>query len=1182
MSYAIAVQMCQVLSAIYKENPSISMNKANDQRMHHRFMNHEIEYVTSVLHAYRGILSTNSGIESPLSADFVSFLSKYVGMIEYDEKGQAVRTVSCQYREGSYKGMRVWISLHEKEKAEKFNIDSVLYHRLVESLGLGNIIQTNKAEIDEGSSLNGLQFKSLDLARSAYAKDPNAPHWLVLPSVLYVNDEKNLGVLHFKDVRRSMSLISVIRHVNRHLEREKLSSDDRLDFILRTIWGCVLDAFVWIVFSARILLRGVNCHSCRVFITDMNGFINAFPSEVKSREFIKIIFLDWQMTRRLTGEESQGLRAGVVALENLNLSLLMRALSMMGVQLSRPVDILDVKNLKKNLVNHIRHSGSHSIPRGLGWSNPFRTCTQKVYHDSKQISSSSSCGRSIGSPGHSDASLSRRRDTVKSKYWTMKARAGNRIRYFNKLLRLLVNRETRLEFVERLAIKKVPLSIFVVLVMIIRLVSMRVDMFCISKPLYSKQARNPLNFEFMFKIALRRMRLVDHIRQPQSSLTSKLTSSPTNKFEWKLLKLISDLPLLGCQVSMIHGNRVLVDMAVGRAGPFSNRQITSSSLFSTGNISKLIMTYLLLRHLAGGNQLDENCTCPIGWRSRNQLRAALNTPVSHFWPEFANNGKEEVTMRELLSHSGGLHGCWPEKCTLNLVLNTGGQLEKSIEDMHRLNYEPNLNNPEGVLILGRPLLLTEGRYCYWSDVVMLARILETVTKSPLAEIIKDEIETKLNMKDRIWFPMPLSEDGIPNSSEGMPADVAHSHRGLTISRDMIYSIASATKINKMVTSKKSEKMFEEDRMKMSRDYQRNALLLKYNHVLQRCATEGSAVMGERYAIGDVLLTNLHLFDGELADVPWISNLPVPSLNMRCTAHGLTNILHSFHLNDDFDEYGTLRLRTTASSASTTDMTSQPHLESTTTSTCSASTVGSGRSPSLSVSSISQFNDHHPTCVLRGGGAPRSQGPNTPPPRITSMEQTPFQELDSSVLNFRPFRDINFFDGLLSPLTVDDDLMTSVSLGGHRGLFTETGLQVFPQYTVYGGSEECKSSHATSWGLGSSANSGSIAFSFVVNRRLTSVAINVNDHTTGPHVARKILELLTNELSVVQDDKWAGHSMSVEFLSKCVEDVTKNRKSVYDHYMNQKQSNIARDSLSVLNLRTEGNPLENAIEAEMFG
>lgn len=48
------------------------------------------------------------------------------------------------------------------------------------------------------------------------------------------------------------------------------------------------------------------------------------------------------------------------------------------------------------------------------------------------------------------------------------------------------------------------------------------------------------------------------------------------------------------------------------------------------------------------------CTTTATLQLVEQGRLALDKPVAHYWPEFANNGKDTVTLRQLLTHYSGL------------------------------------------------------------------------------------------------------------------------------------------------------------------------------------------------------------------------------------------------------------------------------------------------------------------------------------------------------------------------------------------------------------------------------------------------------------------------------------------------------------------------------------------------
>lgn len=92
---------------------------------------------------------------------------------------------------------------------------------------------------------------------------------------------------------------------------------------------------------------------------------------------------------------------------------------------------------------------------------------------------------------------------------------------------------------------------------------------------------------------------------------------------------------LGASVCVYRYGRCVVDLSGGwtRAG----RPYPQNSLHVLYSVTKGVVSICLMA-LAESGKLD------------------LDRPVSSYWPEFAENGKERITVRQMLSHQAGLSG----------------------------------------------------------------------------------------------------------------------------------------------------------------------------------------------------------------------------------------------------------------------------------------------------------------------------------------------------------------------------------------------------------------------------------------------------------------------------------------------------------------------------------------------
>ncbi len=93
---------------------------------------------------------------------------------------------------------------------------------------------------------------------------------------------------------------------------------------------------------------------------------------------------------------------------------------------------------------------------------------------------------------------------------------------------------------------------------------------------------------------------------------------------------------LGVQVCAYHNKRVIVDTVAGRMGPNDPRPVQADSLFCSWSTTKGVAATAL--HILADKGVIE-----------------YDAPVARYWPAFAANGKETITVAQAMSHQTGLH-----------------------------------------------------------------------------------------------------------------------------------------------------------------------------------------------------------------------------------------------------------------------------------------------------------------------------------------------------------------------------------------------------------------------------------------------------------------------------------------------------------------------------------------------
>ena len=103
-----------------------------------------------------------------------------------------------------------------------------------------------------------------------------------------------------------------------------------------------------------------------------------------------------------------------------------------------------------------------------------------------------------------------------------------------------------------------------------------------------------------------------------------------------LLKQIGDGRQVGVQVCAYKDGKVVVDTCAGQMGPDDSRPVRPDTLFCVFSCTKGLAAFAV--NLLADQGLIE-----------------YDVPVAKYWPEFAVNGKDKVTVAQAMSHQAGLH-----------------------------------------------------------------------------------------------------------------------------------------------------------------------------------------------------------------------------------------------------------------------------------------------------------------------------------------------------------------------------------------------------------------------------------------------------------------------------------------------------------------------------------------------
>jgi CubicO group peptidase (beta-lactamase class C family) len=176
---------------------------------------------------------------------------------------------------------------------------------------------------------------------------------------------------------------------------------------------------------------------------------------------------------------------------------------------------------------------------------------------------------------------------------------------------------------------------------------------------------------------------------------------------------IRDGQIPGAVVLVGHDGEVIYRKAFGdRAIEPRREPMTVDTIFDLASLTKVVATTTAVMQLVQNG------------------RVRVNEAVAKYIPEFAENGKEEITVRELLTHHSGL----PEVLDLS-------QPWQGRETALRMAYAE------------KPIYVPGSRFLYSDvDFIVLGALVERVSGMPLNEYCQKNIFAPLNMTHTRFQP----------------------------------------------------------------------------------------------------------------------------------------------------------------------------------------------------------------------------------------------------------------------------------------------------------------------------------------------------------------------------------------------------------------------------------------------
>lgn len=211
-----------------------------------------------------------------------------------------------------------------------------------------------------------------------------------------------------------------------------------------------------------------------------------------------------------------------------------------------------------------------------------------------------------------------------------------------------------------------------------------------------------------------------------------ISADPQREVQDAIDELVASGAETGLQVAVLHDGVVVVDAVAGLADARTAEPVTPGTLFFATSTGKGVATSVV-------HVLVE----------RGEL--SYDQRVADVWPEFAAHGKERVTLRDVLLHSAGVPGLWP-----NITPTELGDWDRVcafIAD-ERPWWPPGTQTGYHALTFG----------------FVLGETVRRATGRTLAATLREEIAAPLGVLDELHFGVP--DDLLNRVARQGPEDAA--------------------------------------------------------------------------------------------------------------------------------------------------------------------------------------------------------------------------------------------------------------------------------------------------------------------------------------------------------------------------------------------------------------------------
>jgi CubicO group peptidase (beta-lactamase class C family) len=181
-------------------------------------------------------------------------------------------------------------------------------------------------------------------------------------------------------------------------------------------------------------------------------------------------------------------------------------------------------------------------------------------------------------------------------------------------------------------------------------------------------------------------------------------------------KQVTDGRQIGVQVSAYQDGEKIVDTWAGAMGPDDPRPVQSDSLFCSWSTTKGV-TATAIHMLADRGLID------------------YDARVADYWPEFAQEGKEGITVTQAMSHQAGIHAL-PAPFSVDFIIDWDAGIEYI--EKAKPAYKPG----------------TKTGYHAFTFGLIAGGIVKAVTGRHIKEFISNEIAKPLGVEEEMFVGIP--------------------------------------------------------------------------------------------------------------------------------------------------------------------------------------------------------------------------------------------------------------------------------------------------------------------------------------------------------------------------------------------------------------------------------------------